>query len=86
MMLFTWMDKTVYEASSGKHLSLERFPRMADYDHAKALVTLCYPVSSTLLSRYICDNQDLIIVCRPIPEEGQAYFSGPISNIWYVQN
>ncbi|KAH9951515.1 hypothetical protein B0H21DRAFT_775731 [Amylocystis lapponica] len=43
MMLYTWMDETVYTASSVSHLPMERFPRMADYDYAKNLALRSYP-------------------------------------------
>ncbi|PCH33304.1 hypothetical protein WOLCODRAFT_135046 [Wolfiporia cocos MD-104 SS10] len=38
MMLYAWLDRTVYEAYQIPHLPVEKLPGLADYDSAKHLV------------------------------------------------
>ncbi|PCH35560.1 multidrug resistance-associated ABC transporter [Wolfiporia cocos MD-104 SS10] len=38
MMLYAWLDPTVSEASRSRHLPLDRFPPLADYDEAQNLM------------------------------------------------
>lgn len=45
LMLFSVMDPVIVAAWRTTHLSLEDFPRMADYDSIEILVRRSYPVS-----------------------------------------
>ena len=47
LMLYTFLDHLILEASSVPHLSPERLPAMADYDYAEHLREKAFPVRAS---------------------------------------
>lgn len=52
MAIYSFLDPTVFLAYRIPHLSFDQLPPLADYDHAKNLVNMSFPVS---------------IICRCVP-------------------
>ncbi|PCH35576.1 hypothetical protein WOLCODRAFT_80373 [Wolfiporia cocos MD-104 SS10] len=57
MMLYTWLDPTVSEASRSRHLPLDRFPPLADYDEAQNLMNRNAAVLDPFQSRQKFKNK-----------------------------
>ena len=58
LIVYSFMDPLVFEAYRVPHLSHERLPAIADYDHTEYLREKAFPVRTTNDYSFIVDETD----------------------------
>jgi hypothetical protein len=58
LILYIFMDPLVFEANRVPHLSHERLPAIADYDHTEYLREKAFPVRTSDYYSFIGDETD----------------------------